>query len=493
MTKKMGLELDPRTREEWLEIFGRFALEEIEKTGRVSAAGIGGAEAIRIASEVSVPVPEQPLEGGPARILECLARAAEASFVTTSPGYLAYVPGGGLYTGALADFVAGCLNRFTGLAVEAPALCRLEADVLEWLMTEFGWGDVDSARGVLTSGGSLANFGAVVAARHDCFGEDGDLRRGTAYVSSQTHHSVAKAIRLAGFPLRNVRPIDVDETLRMRVDKLDEAVRGDLDHGLTPFLVVSTAGTTNTGAIDPLADIDASCRAYGVWHHVDAAYGGGFVLCERGRELLAGIARADSITIDPHKSLFLPTGTGCLLVRDGDKLRAAHELDADYLAVGHEGEPPSPAHYGAELSRPFRGLRLWLSLMLYGAQPFRTALDEKLELAERFNRGLEKLRTDHALPIEITQPPQLSTVAFRLERDAGESLASWNSRNVLLLDAINASGRVFLSKTSLPVADGQAQTLRMCALSYRCREEDIDACLEVLERCIAEARSAAAS
>lgn len=481
MAKMSGLELDPRTREEWLETFSRFALEQIELTGRGSAAGTGGAEAVRIAAQVSVAIPEQPLSGGPARILELLARATEASFVTTSPGYLAYVPGGGLYTGALADFVAGCLNRFTGLAVEAPALCRLEADVLDWLMAEVGWGDVGAARGLLTSGGSLANFSAVVAARHQCFGDDGDLRRGTAYVSSQTHHSVAKAIRLAGIPLRHVRPIDVDAKLRMRVDRLDEAVRNDLDQGLTPFLIVSTAGTTNTGAIDPLADIAATCRTHGVWHHVDAAYGGGFVLCERGRELLAGIESADSITIDPHKSLFLPSGTGCLLVRDGERLRAAHQLDADYLAAGHEGEPPSPAHYGPELSRPFRGLRLWLSLMLYGAENFRAALDEKLELAERFNRGLERLRADRGLPLEIVQPPQLSTVAFRLEREERETLSSWNARNVSLFDMINASGRVFLSKTSLPVADGQAQTLRVCALSYRCREQDIDVCLEVLE------------
>ena len=480
MSEIDGLEVDARTRAEWLEVFGEFALGQIERTLDGPAAGKSGQAALDIAADASVPISEQPLPGGPPRIIELLSLALETGFVTTSPGYLAYVPGGGLYTAALADFVAGCLNPFTGLAVEAPAMCRLEADVLNWLMAEVGWGAYAGARGILTSGGSLANLSAVVAARHEHFGETGDLRLGTAYVSSQTHHSVAKAIRLAGFPLHNVRAIDVDERLRMRVDELDAAVRRDRERGLEPFLIVSTAGTTNTGAIDPLPEVDALCRTHRVWHHVDAAYGGGFVLCERGRKLLEGIGLADSITIDPHKSLFLPSGTGCLLVRDGTKLRAAHHLDADYLAVGHEGEAPSPAHYGPELSRPFRGLRLWLSLMLYGAATFRDALEDKLALAERFACGLDALRKDRGLPLEIAQPPQLSTVAFRLERRAAENLDVWNGRNVRLLEGINASGKVFLSKTSLPVADGHAQTLRMCALSYRCRAHDIDACLDVV-------------
>jgi aromatic-L-amino-acid decarboxylase len=478
--EKGFLQRDRQTREAWLQTFSQFALDLNDDVQR-STLGKSGREAIAIAARLSTPIPEQALPGGPERLVEILGEAADAAYITVSPGYLGYVPGGALYGAALADLISNCMNRFTGLAVESPALCRLEADVLDWLLAEFGLGDFDSARGVLTSGGSIANFCAIVAARHEHCGDDGDLTKATAYVSSQTHHSVAKALHLAGIPVRNVRAVAVDSRFRMDPTALKDLLSADVAEGLQPFLVVSTAGTTNTGAVDPLGAIADICTASRVWHHVDAAYGGGFVLCAKGKELLTDIERADSITIDPHKSLFLPMGTGCLLVRDGDKLRNAHEMDAAYLAVGDEGEPPSPAHYGPELTRPYRGLRLWLSLMLYGAEAFRNTLTEKLDLAVHFHQQLLRLHDELDLPIEVIEAPQLSTVTFRLERQAAESLAAWNDRNIDFVNRINASGRVFLSKTALPVADGAAQTLRVCVLNYRTRKADIDACLEVVE------------
>jgi aromatic-L-amino-acid/L-tryptophan decarboxylase len=199
------------------------------------------------------------------------------------------------------------------------------------------------------------------------------------------------------------------------------------------------------------------------------------VLCARGREALLGIERADSITVDPHKSLFLPLGTGCLLVRDGEALRRAHQLDADYLATGEAGEAPSPAHLGPELSRPFRGLRLWLALMLHGAEAFREALNEKLELASFFYEALSSADTP---ALDLPGPPQLSTVAFRLPRQPNEPLEDWNGRNLRWFTRINEGGRVFLSKTRLPVADGTAEILRSCALSFRTHRPQINACLD---------------
>jgi aromatic-L-amino-acid decarboxylase len=254
-----------------------------------------------------------------------------------------------------------------------------------------------------------------------------------------------------------------------------------------PLAVVSAAGTTNSGAIDPLADIAELCRREGVWHHVDAAYGGAFVLCDEGRRRLAGIEAADSITFDPHKGMFLPYGTGCLLVRDGERLRAAHHMHAPYLqdfdALDRAGEPPSPTEYGPELSRDFRGLRLWLPLVLHGAGAFRRALTEKLELAQRLHDGLAAIDP----PLEIVDPPQLSVVTWRTPRRAGETVARWNARNAAMLARVNARGRVHLSSTVLPspgdpgpdgAAGEAAFTQRACVLSFRTHARHVDACIE---------------
>ena len=244
--------------------------------------------------------------------------------------------------------------------------------------------------------------------------------------------------------------------------------------------VVAAAGTTNTGAIDPLNDLADLCGEVGAWLHVDGAYGGAFVLCPEGRARLKGIERADSITFDPHKGLFLPYGTGCLLMKDGRDLLEAHQSEASYLqdfdTFGHDGAPPSPSAYGPELSRPYRGLRLWLSLMLFGAAAFREALSEKLELAEY---AYEALRQSDA-PVDILHPPQTSALGFRLKRIKGESVGTWNARNALWMEKVNARQRVHLSSTTIPSPEGPLFTLRMCILSFRTHMEHIDACLEDL-------------
>jgi aromatic-L-amino-acid decarboxylase len=471
-----GLEPDRGTQERWLAQLAEFVHDHLEALPGASASG-NLSDGAAIAREVSVAIPEQPLAGGLDRIVALIARASEVSFTTPGPGYLAYIPGGGLYASALADFVADALNRFTGVAAAAPALVRLENDVLAWLAAEFGYGS--GAAGLLTSGGSLAIWSAVVTARHAAFGDAADYRDALAYTSSQSHHSVARALRLAGIPPANLRVIPVDARLRMDTHALRSAIAADRATGRRPFLVVAAAGTTNTGAIDPLPAIADTCHAEQLWLHVDGAYGGAFALCPQGRELLRGIERADSIAIDPHKGLFLPYGTGCLLVRDGATLRAAHAADAHYLqdVASAEGYPESPTDLGPELSRDFRGLRLWLPLMLHGAAAFRAALTEKLALARDFHAALERLQADGAR-LEIVDPPQLSVVAFRLARAEAEPLAAWNARNARFLAAINRRQRVFLSSTLLPVADGLAFTLRVCVLSFRTHAERIALAVE---------------
>jgi aromatic-L-amino-acid decarboxylase len=472
------LEPSRETQELWLATLARFVHDHLAALENAPAAGPIGPEGAAVADRVSRPIGEEPLGGGIDEVVRVLDEAARASLTAPGPGYFAYIPGGGIYAAALADFVANCLNRYTGMPAPSPALFRLEEDVLSWLCRSFGYGS--DARALLTPGGSLANLAAVVSARHAHFGDAGHFERAVVYTSTQAHHSIAKAVRLAGIPQRNVRIVEVDELFRMRAGALGDAIRADRARGLSPFLVIASAGTTNTGAVDPLSEIADLSSIEKLWLHVDGAYGGAFALCDEGRKRLAGIERADSITFDPHKGMFLPYGTGCLLVRDGHALRRAHHLGAEYLQDLDALDPSlswSPAELGPDLSRDFRGLRLWLPLMLHGARAFRDALTEKLALADRFAEGLDGLVAAGA-PIEIVARPQLSLVAFRLARRQGETVDDWNRRNTTFLSAINGKNRAHLSSTLLPAAGGNAFTLRVCVLSFRSHARHIDACLE---------------
>jgi aromatic-L-amino-acid decarboxylase len=485
-----GRRLEPSRSEQerWLEALSRFTLDHLAGLGDRPASGPLGAEGARIAEAVSRPIGEEPLAGGLAEVIRVLDAAAAASLNAPGPGYLAYIPGGGIYAAALADFVADCLNRYTGMTAPAPALGRLEQDVLGWLCGAFGYGR--EARALLTPGGSLATLAAVVAARHQHLGDSGRFTEATVYTSTQAHHSVAKAVRIAGIPPANLRAIAVDDRFCLRPEALAEAVAADRAGGLQPFLVIAAAGTTNTGAVDPLGAVAELCARERLWLHVDGAYGGAFVLCAEGRRRLPGIERADSIVFDPHKGMFLPYGTGCLLVRDGRTLERAHHLAAEYLQDLHAPSAEvswSPAELGPELSRDFRGLRLWLPLMLHGAGAFRDALTEKLALAERFVGGLDAL-VAAGVPLEIVARPQLSTVAFRLARGRDEGLLAWNRRNVAFLAAVNGRQRVHLSSTLLPATDGPAFTLRVCVLSFRTHARDVDRCLEDVTASLADAR-----
>jgi aromatic-L-amino-acid decarboxylase len=248
-------------------------------------------------------------------------------------------------------------------------------------------------------------------------------------------------------------------------------IREDRAAGGHPFLVVPSSGTTNTGAIDPLDAVADVAAEESLWMHVDGAYGGFFVLTDRGRQRFAGIERADSVTLDPHKGMFLPYGTGSLAVRDGEALRAAHHESAEYLQdVDVEGDTPNFTEYSPELSRDVRGLRLWLPLKLHGVSAFRDALDEKLDLTQYLCEALE------ADPrIEVPWRPQLSVVAFRLAGGDDEVQKRF-------LERINASKRVFLSST---VLQGR-YTLRACLVSHRTHKDRIEECIEIVRRAAAE-------
>jgi aromatic-L-amino-acid/L-tryptophan decarboxylase len=415
--------------------------------------------ALELARELrAAPPPEEavPLE----RALATVERAAAKAIETAGPGYLAYIPGGGLFTSAVGEYLAQGLNRYTGISSVAPGLAAIETGVIDWLCGLFNL--PERSFGILTTGGSLANLSAIVCARSTL---SEDFANASVYASEQAHHSIAKAVRLAGFPAGALRLIPCDDALRMDADALERAIAADRAEERRPCLVVGSAGTTNTGAIDPLPRLAEIAAREGLWLHADAAYGGFFQLTKRGRERLAGIGRADSITLDPHKSMFLPYGTGCLLVRDGELLRRAHSVAAHYLQdlEGDEGLP-SFADHSPELTRENRGLRIWLPLQLHGVGSFRRALDEKLDLAEITYQRLREVPE-----LEVPWRPQLSNVAFRL-RDGGDM------DNRRLLDRINGTRRVFLSST---VLNGR-YTLRVSVLSHRTHRDRIEEAIEII-------------
>jgi aromatic-L-amino-acid decarboxylase len=400
-------------------------------------------------------------------LLGTLREAARYGYETAGPGYLAYIPGGGLPTAAIADMLACALNRYVTVWNVAPALVQLEANVLRWLASLFEY--PGQSRGILTSGGSMANFSAVVTARRALLGED--FGKGVLYISAQAHHSVTKAAMLAGFRRDQVRTVRSTASWQMDPQALREAVRQDRARGLAPFLLVASAGTTNTGTIDPLLELGTAARDLALWFHVDAAYGGFFQLTQRGRRRLAGITAADSITLDPHKGLFLPYGTGCLLVKDGEKLRAAHRLEADYLQdLEPENEIPSFADYSPELSRDFRGLRVWLPLKLHGLDAFRAALDEKLDLAAR---AYARLSSEPL--IERTGPPDLTVIPLWHRGGSDRTRAGLDDINRRWLAAINRTQRIFISSTNL---DGRF-TPRFCILSFRTHKARVDEAVEI--------------
>lgn len=385
------------------------------------------------------------------------------SFNTASPGYLAYIPGGGVFTAALADLIADTSNRYTGIWQAAPALVQLEANALEWLRE---WMQFPAtARGLFTTGGSMAMFNAIACAREKLLGTE--MRSGTLYVSSQSHHCILKAAKLAGIAHDRVRVIAVDADFRMRMDVLNAAIAADRAAGFKPFMVFSTAGTTNTGAVDPLDAVADVAAREGLWHHVDGAYGGFFHMVPELRPLLAGLSRADSLTLDPHKGLFLPYGTGALLVRDGEALRALHSSSAGYLP-DNQNEFYDPAQYGPELSRGFPGLRVWLTLKYFGAERYRAALAEKRALAVWVTEQLK-----HIPGLVMDAMPQLSLLAFHLQSDALPTQDARNTATRALMQRVTARGRVMLTGAQV----GERYLGRICVLSFRTRRAQMEACI----------------
>jgi aromatic-L-amino-acid decarboxylase len=427
--------------------------------------------AVAIAKSVAEPLPENAHTDFEELLRDIFDRLVPHSTNDNSGGYLAYIPSGGLFHSVLADFISLSLNRYVTMFMAAPGLAAIEDQVIRWLCDIIG--SPPEAGGVLTSGGSIATITAIHAARTNQL-TDRYWSQGTIYVSEQAHHCIEQGLVLCGFSPKNLRKIATDNDFRIRLALIEKAIERDKTDGLHPFLLVASAGTTNTGAVDNILEIGKLAQKYNMWFHVDAAYGGFFMLTERGKSLMKGIEQADSVVLNPHKGMFLPYGIGALLVKDQNQLRKSFDFTGTYLPAPpndiNSYVPEDIMHLSPELTREFRGFRIWLPLKMLGIKPFREQLDEKLNLAQWITEQLLQIPN-----IRIVAHPQLSILAFKLEPSGYDlSPKELDNLNIKLLDAINRRGNILLSPfRSTHNVDGEF-AIRIAILSFRTTKQHLE-------------------
>jgi glutamate/tyrosine decarboxylase-like PLP-dependent enzyme len=409
------------------------------------------------------------------------------------PRMFGYVQAPGTAIAAIADLLASTLNANLTAWRSAPAAVEIERLTIDWIKQILG---VDAAAaGLFVSGGSMANLAGLAAARR-AKGPAGLTSKGAqsfpqamrVYVSEEAHHSIAKAAALLGLGRDNVRVIGVDERFKIRVDELVAKVTEDLESGHLPFFVVANAGTVNTGAFDPLAEVSEVARRFNLWMHVDASYGGFAALAPSAKDLFAGMREADSVALDPHKWLYLPVDCGCVLYRDPEAARATFAHEAEYTRV-IEQEPDEAFafwDYGPELSRRFRALKVWMMLRSVGVR----ALGEMVEKDLACARHLERL-AQASDDFEMLAPVELSIFCFRylpprfkraLAVAHGEERARLDEEldtlNERLLVDLQQDGSSYLSNARL----GGRFSLRGCVMNYRTTFRDMEILLDDLRR-----------
>jgi aromatic-L-amino-acid decarboxylase len=400
------------------------------------------------------------------------------------PRFFGYVSSPGTAIASVADFLASTLSANLPAWRSAPAPTELEHLTIDWIKEALGL--TPGAGGLFTSGGSMANLTALAAARHRRCGEEVAARGATArpaplriYASTEVHHSIHKAAAILGIGRANVRSVAVDDRFRMDVDDLVRRIDADRREEAEPFCVVATAGSVTTGAVDPLADIAAVAREHGLWMHVDACYGGFARLAPSARALFDGVEGADSIALDPHKWLYLPADCGCLIYRDPSGVRGAFALDADYTRIMHTDAAEAFAFwdYGLELSRPFRALKVWMTLAHVGIQGVGEAIESNLDCA----RHLADL-VDGSEDFEMLAPVELSIFCFRYlppvargraERSATEE-THLSQLNQKIMVALQRDGSSYVSNASI----AGRFALRGCVLNYRTTRADMRTLLD---------------
>ena len=389
------------------------------------------------------------------------------------PRFLGYIPSCPTFPAVMGDWIATGFNFFAGVWSVAAAPNEIELIVLEWFRQWMGM--PEGTRGLLTSGGSAATVTAVVAARHAAVGDDSSvLPRLTAYCSDQAHSSFMKAAWIAGVPREHVRAVPCDSSFRMRTDVLHEMIAADRKAGLRPFIVCATAGATNTGAVDPLHELADLARLERVWLHTDSAYAGFSVLTDRGRRHLDGLGRADSLTLDPHKWLYVPFECGCLLARDPSALTGAFSVQPEYLRdVRASDSQVNFSDYGEQLTRYSRALKVWFSVNYFGTAAIQAAQDHAMSLAELAERLVRE-----SDDLEILSPAQFGIVCFRAHPRDVRDPGALDALNQSVNDRVNRSGFVLMSSTRLR----GALSLRLCIPGYRTTESDVRAVLALVQQ-----------
>lgn len=381
-----------------------------------------------------------------------------------SGGHIGYIPGGGIYSSALGDFLADITNEYAGMHFGSPGAVGIEEATLNWMKSLFGF--PKNSVGNLSSGGSIANLIALTAARDKHGIKGSKIEKSVIYLSPQVHHCINKAIRIIGLEDIVIRYAELDENFRIDADLLQKQIGKDQSDGLNPFLIVASAGTTDTGAIDPLDEIAGIASKTNIWLHVDAAYGGFFILTESRKDRFKGIEKADSLVIDPHKGLFIPYGLGAVLVKDKEAVFHSQHYTANYMQdATQENSIINPADVSPELTKHFRGLRMWLPLKLHGIEPFIACLEEKLLLTQYFRECLAKEG------FKLGPEPDLSVSYFWYPAKGDQ-----NAFNKKLISEIHNDGRIFLSSTEI---NGKF-VIRMAVLAFRTKIHTIDTAMKMI-------------
>ncbi|MCC6864828.1 MAG: aminotransferase class V-fold PLP-dependent enzyme [Ignavibacteria bacterium] len=393
----------------------------------------------------------------------------ETGIIAASGKHLGYIPGGGVFSAALSDFIAAVTNPFAGAYFASPGAAAIENEVINWLKSVFSF--PQNAVGCLSSGGSISALIAFTAARDKYKIKNELIPKSVVYLGEQVHHSTQKALRIIGLEDTIIRYVSLDDFHRMKTDVLDELIRKDFADGLNPFLISATAGTTDTGSVDPLNDVAEISKKHKLWFHVDAAYGGFFIMTSK-KHLFNGIEKADSLIVDPHKGLFMPYGVGAVLVKDSASVLHSNYYSANYMQDALNDELlKSPANLSPELTKHFRGLRVWLPLQLHGIEPFISCLEEKLLLVKYFRNKLQELG------FFVGPEPDLSVSYFwyPFNTDA-------DSKNKLLMDLIHADGSVFLSSSVI----NNRFVIRIAILAFRTKKETIDEAVRMIKNCLSK-------
>ncbi len=407
-------------------------------------------------SLVDEPLPVRPQD--PASCLDFFFdQVAPGLTAVNHPRFHAYIPGPSSFVGALGAMLAAGTNPFVGTWLGGATASALELTVIRWVAEMLDYDP--TAAGLFTSGGSMANLTAIAAARARHANREDPV---SIYVSAEGHASVTRAIAVLGFSADVIRTVPTDDSFRMDSAILQSMIEEDLDSGRTPLCVVANAGTTNLGTIDPLPEIADICRDNGIWFHIDAAYGGFAALTPSGKKLLTGMQEADSLTLDPHKWLYCPTGVGCVLIRDRAALKAAFTTAGDYLKDVPENEV-NFFEYGPELSRPARVLSVWMVIRSIGRDQLAHQVEEDMKLARL---AADLLAKDDRLEVI---PPTLSVVGFRHRPRPGESESDRAARDTKLMEETLASGELMLSTTLI---NGQS-TIRFVVMNHRTTEAEV--------------------